>query len=634
MRILIIGPGVEDDILSRTVRQIPYLESKAFFAPHAPAIVAALTPPEHEVAIHDEPMRGPVDPVLRAQRFDVVGISLTTHQIRRCFAIADLFRRERMSGKLVVGGIGAGGIPGRLGRLFDAVFIGEAEQTWPRFLADLQAGLPRRVYYHLSKPDLTQAPAPRWELIAADLPRYGASSVQTTRGCPFDCSFCDVIYTYGRRARTKTVTQVLGEVRALEKLGARMIYLADDNFTGSRKYAKALLRDLAELNRSFAAPLSFMTQMDLGVARDDELLELIADAGLVEAQIGIESPEPGALRHMNKLQNLRLDPAEAVRKIQSYGILVLGHLIVGSDADDTGAFRRLSELADTACLAHHIVHPLMAPPGTRLWHELGRQERLVEPSEELLDLLDVATNIVPARMSRLELLEGLADYWESAYQPQRYLARALGFIRGVRRVPRVKQAGLGALWRMRRMLGRMVKFYGFEVPAEERRVFFEVLGAARRRSPELVPTAIFMHTAYMMDRERARSAARLAREQAARERLHPELVRVMRPSPVPFPELGAHLVKAAYRHIRPRVAEREALYRGVVEALIDYAGGAGTAGEPRLEQSCERVLLRLGEPSAGNGLAGGAPPAGFVREVRDAVDRTVRLRRQMEGESF
>lgn len=524
MDILLVGPGLEDDTISQAARQISYLETQAFFAPHAILTVAGLTPARHRVTIHDEPLHGPVEPLLAQRHFDVIGVTLSTGQLRRTIAIGEHCRRQGLTSTLVTGGFGMGYVSEHLTQLFDVLFLGEVEDLWAGFLDDLERGEVRPVYQAETRPDMAKAVTPRWDLVAPDVPAYTATSVQTTRGCPFDCHFCEVITTYGRKPRTKTIEQVLHEVRLLEGLGARMVYLADDNLAGNRPYARKLLRELAQLNNGFEMPLSFITQLDLTVSKDEELLALLADANLVEVQIGIESSAEASLREMNKLQNLALDPVAAVRKIQSYGIMVLGHMIVGADADDAGVFERMRRFVIDAQLARHICHPLMAVPGSKMHEEWRRQGRVLRQSVEGFDRLDIVSNVVPKLMTRVELMEGLADYHEAIYAPAAYVERAVGFLRGIERLPRVKSGGLGDAWRMRKMLARTLKFYSFSVPAEDRRVFFRVLGETRKRSTQLMPNAVYMHTGYMIERARGKAVAAILRDQAQREREDPTLV--------------------------------------------------------------------------------------------------------------
>lgn len=655
MRILLVNPGSRDDILTRVVREIPFLDSGAFFAPHALAAVAAVTPPGHDVRLHDENLHGPVDGLLASQPFDIVGITLTTNQMRRTLTIVDACRKVCAGARLVVGGIGAGTMQGRLHQQVDTLFWGEVEDTWPRFLADMAAGRPGAVYEQVAKPDMSRTPIPRWDLIGRDMPRYCAASVQTARGCPFDCAFCDVIYTYGRKVRVKPIDRVLDEVRQLERLGAKMVMFADDNFAANRPYVKELLRKLVPLNNGFRLPLGFLTQLDITIAEDDELLELLADANFLEVQIGIESTSPDSLRDMNKHQNLRGDIVQSVRKIQSYGIVVMAHMIIGTDSDDLGAFDRTARFLREAAVTHHQCHPLIAPPGTRMWYELKRQGRLIAFSDDMRDRLDITTNILPARMTRAELMEGMADYWDQVHDPQDYTRRALDFLHGIVRKPRVKQAVLADLWQNRKMITGSMTYFTRHVEPAHRKAFFDVLKETQRVSASLVPRMMYVHTGYRMDYLRARHAAAIARDQAALERANPGLVQVLsRRTHVAqaVRDRMPDIARVAYNAIRPHVTDRATLFAATLSAVIDYHDRFGQTLDEfddvqadRVATSCERVLAARASaptpadeavlsdgpstsdaPSSDEGLSSmGGPPGGFAREILDALDRAINV---------
>ncbi len=643
MKILLISPSSEDDIISRTVKDIPYMDSGAFFAPHALAAVAALTPPGHDVVLHDEHMRGPADKLIQEGSFDIIGVSLITNQLRRTLEIAEFIKGQDTAGCLVIGGIGTTNVMRKLKDLANVIFIGEAEETWPRFISDYLNGSYKKTYQQISKPDMEKTPMPRWDLIGVDIPKYGAVSVQTSRGCPHDCSFCDVIYTYGRKIRSKSTDQVISEIKALMNLDAKMIMIADDNFTANRPYAKTILRNLVDINNSLKMPLSFMSQVDITVAQDSELLELLADSNFFELQIGIESFEAESLEHMNKRQNLTLDIGGAIRKIQSYGIAVQSHLIIGSDADTTETFRKTADFVSEAHITHHSCHPLMAPPGTRLWYELKRQRRLVETDDRLKDQLDITSNIIPKNMTRVDMMEGMARYWETVTDVGHYLPRALGFINGITRRPRVKEPGLTALWSIRGMLFEVFKFYSTGVSKEDRKAFFTLLKTAARIGSYLVPKVIFLYTRYLMDRIRDTNSITIAREQAAWERNNPGSVTVL-PAEVPlsvnFREHYKDIFKAAYQLVRQSVSSKEELYRIVLDAMIDYSDrfnddidAFNDMQRENIALSCERILSQPREPSKPDDAElSETPPFGFEREMLDALDHVKRYTEVMAAE--
>jgi len=650
MKILLINPGSSEDILTRVMREIPYLDSPAFFAPHALAAVAAVTPEGHDVRIHDENLRGPVDGLLKSEPFDVIGITLTTNQLRRTLAIVELCKQHGVSGRIVVGGIGAGTMMARLHEKVGTLFWGEVEDTWPRFVRDMVAGCPKDVYQQVAKPDMANTPVPRWDLIGSDIRRYCAVSVQTARGCPFDCAFCDVIYTYGRKVRMKPVERVLDEVRQLERLGAKMVMFADDNFAADRAYVKDLLRKLGPLNNSFSLPLGFLTQLDITIAEDDELLELLADSNFVEVQIGIESTSAASLKDMNKHQNLKGDIVQAVKKIQSYGIVVMAHMIIGTDSDDATAFERTAAFLRDANITHHQCHPLIAPPGTKMWYDLKRQGRLVAFTDDMRDRLDITTNILPAQMTRVELMEGLADYWDRVHDPVDYTQRALAFLAGIKRRPKVKEAMLVSLWRNRSMMTGTFAYYTRKVPPQQRKAFFDVVKATQKVSPSLMPRMMFVHTGYWMDCLRARHASAIARDQAALEKSQPQRIQALSKQTlisVALRDRMPEIARAAYARIRPQVASREELFARTLEAIIDYHDRFGATLETfdevhadHLSMACDRVLARAAgtaEVGGGNasqdlqaqdgnfGSLAAGPPPGFAREILDALDRAVNV---------
>lgn len=517
MKILLINPSTNDDILSGTVSEIPYLESEAFIAPHSVSTVAALAPTDHEVHIHDEQIKGPVESILLdGCDYDVLGISVMATQLSRTANIVSFFRERDFSASLVVGGIGVSHMPDDLKDRVDTVFQGEAETTWPTYLNDLQNGDPASSYQQDARTDMTQVPAPRWDLLGKDIHRYGAVPVQTTRGCPYQCNFCDVIQNFGRKPRSKTVEQVVDEIRTAERLGAKMVYLADDNFGGGRGFAKELLRSIEKLNNSFDEPLALMTQVDLTIANDDELLELMADSNMLQVQIGIESIDNNSLKDMNKVQNLRLDPVDACKKVQSYGIVIMAHMIVGADSDDPGVFERFEQFLGKASIVNHLCHPLSAPPGTELWKQLEAEGRLMAASD-MGDRVDVLTNIVPKKMTRAELFEGMADYLDRIHELDDYRSRILGFIDGVSRRPRVKNGGSGSPRKRIRMLFKMFRFFLFQLGRNHRKVFLEILKATRKKGTWMMPRVFFAHTGFIMDQKRSRKVAELTRQQARLE---------------------------------------------------------------------------------------------------------------------
>ena len=639
MKILLISPGTPDDIDSQITQGIPYLFAKTLFAPHAIAAVAAITPPLHEVHLHDEYTSGPVDLLIESSRFDIIGISVTSNQQKRSLQIARFSKGVSPSSLVIFGGIGVEHFIHQEMAGIDVIFHGEAEETWPKFLEDFKNGNYQRVYKNISKPDMAKTPAPRWELLAKDLSSYTAVLLQTTRGCPFDCSFCDVIYTFGRKLRSKSIEQVLEEVRRLSALKVKMIFIADDNFAGDKKYTKELLKQLIPLNNSFKTPIEFITQIDITIANDEELLMLLADCNFQAVMIGIESVNEESLKDFNKQQNLRFPIREAIQKIQSYGIVVLAHMIIGADSDDASVFDKTEAFIADANIVHHLCHPLAAPPGTKMWYELKRAGRIIHTdNEEISDKLDIISNIIPKQMTRVELFEGLADYWESIYDPKKFTQRALTFINGIRYKPRIKEPGLADLWTLRKMLWRVFTFFMYDAGKEHKKAFFTIMRATQKKGMYLLPKIIYIYTCYLVDYNRSMHDAKIARSHAQWERENSHKL-VIDDNPIPVAEKirenATPIFHAAYLHIRRNVARKEILYTAVVSAMVDFNDRFGKTfdtfdamQEEHIKDTCDRIISQL--PPNGHASEDDmplAPPAGFTREILDALDNAVRYQR-------
>ncbi len=637
MKILLISPGTPDEIDHRIIRSIPYLFSKAFIAPHAVATVAALTPEGHEIVIHDEYMRGPIEKVLDGQSYDIIGVSVISNQIRRSVEISAICKAMCPSAIIVAGGIGVETMIQGQPHQFDVVFHGEAEDTWPQFLKDVADKTYKKTYKTYSKPDLSLTPPPRWDLIKEDLLFYKSVSVQTTRGCPYDCSFCDVIYVYGRKPRNKSIDQVLEEIRRLDELGVQMVFIADDNFSGDRNYVKELLRRLIPLNNSFNLPLGFFTQLDITIAQDDELLQLLADANFYTLMIGVESINDDALQDLNKKQNRGISIPDAIRKIQSYGMVVLTHMIIGADSDDSSVFEKTEKFINDTNVVFHICHPLAAPPGTRLWYDLMRSGRIIAMDKDvMLDQFDILSNIIPKQMSRIELFEGLADYWEQVYSPEAFLKRAIGFLDNITNRPNIPASPLKSAWAMRKMMGRVIRYFMFEVEKVHRKTFFKLMRYATKDSFFLMPKVIYLYSFYLIDYRRSLYDAEMARKHAAWEREHPEKIHIDDGNIPVNEKFRAHarsIVTAVYHNLRKRTADKETMIHLVVRVLMDFYDRNSHAFEEfddfyldQINLCCDRILDQEAEGITTEGNLGSEPPAGFTREMVDALDSKMRHR--------
>jgi radical SAM superfamily enzyme YgiQ (UPF0313 family) len=303
----------------------------------------------------------------------------------------------------------------------DHVFLGEAEATLPEFVRDVERGEAKRVYQAAERPALTATPVPDFSL--ADLKSYSAMSVQYSRGCPFQCEFCDIIEIYGRAPRTKTNDQMLAELDALLRIGWRgMVFIVDDNFIGNKRNVKRLLPALADWSGRHGRPFSFITEASVNLAEDEELLDGMRRAGFRRVFLGIETPVAASLQGARKGQNTRCDLLESVGKIQRYGMEVMAGFIVGFDDDPEDIFERQIEFIRESAIPLAMVGLLTALPDTQLWRRLEREGRLL--SESTGNNTDGSLNFVP-RMDAERLVAGYERILRTIYSPGEYYRRAL-----------------------------------------------------------------------------------------------------------------------------------------------------------------------------------------------------------------
>ena len=303
--------------------------------------------------------------------------------------------------------------------------LNEGEVTLPLFLEDLKNGSLKKIYTSNIKPDITKSPIPQWNLL--NLKKYFKMPIQCSRGCPFDCEFCDIVNLNGRIPRYKTPEQVILEIEALYQAGwSFSIFIVDDNFIGNALKAKDLLRALIEWRNRRKSQIRFMTEVSLNLADDDELLSLMREAGFNSVFIGLETPSKEALHECGKFQNNNRDPIFSVRKIQSYGIVVSGGFIVGFDSDDFSIFSRQIEFIQKTGIVVAMVGLLQALPGTKLYERLKNENRLLNNSSG--NNTDFSTNFLP-KMDPTVLVNGYKKIVSSIYSPENYYERIKTFLK-------------------------------------------------------------------------------------------------------------------------------------------------------------------------------------------------------------
>jgi radical SAM superfamily enzyme YgiQ (UPF0313 family) len=303
----------------------------------------------------------------------------------------------------------------------DYIFVGEAETTLPEFVRDFERGSPRRVYQAAERPALTATPIPDFSLI--DFKKYSAMCIQYSRGCPFQCEFCDIIEIYGRVPRTKSNGQMLAELDALHSAGWRgLVFIVDDNFIGNKRNVRLFLPELTEWSKDHNFPFSFITEASVNLAEDDVLLAMMREANFRRVFLGIETPVEESLKEARKGQNTRRNLLESVKKIQSYGIEVMAGFIVGFDSDPEDIFERQINFIHESAIPLAMVGLLTALPETQLWRRLKKEGRLL--NESTGNNTDCSINFVP-QMDIARLIEGYKNILRNIYSPKEYYHRAL-----------------------------------------------------------------------------------------------------------------------------------------------------------------------------------------------------------------
>jgi len=303
--------------------------------------------------------------------------------------------------------------------------LGEAEEIMPQVVEDMRQARVQPLYQAPHRPDVTHTPIPRWDLI--DFQNYVTLSAQFSRGCPFDCEFCDIIVMNGRLPRLKTPEQFIAELDVLRLRGWEdMVFIVDDNFIGNKPRTKALLHSLIEWRARTRTKIRFLAEASMNLADDPELYELMVQAGFKKVFVGIETPSLEALAECHKVQNRNRDLVASVQTLQSAGLEVMGGFIVGFDSDKKDIFKRQFEFIQRSGVATAMVGLLTALPQTRLWHRLKREGRLEMESSG--NNLDAEMNFQP-KMNREFLQTGYRELMKKLYEPHNYYQRVRTFLK-------------------------------------------------------------------------------------------------------------------------------------------------------------------------------------------------------------
>jgi len=420
VNILLIYPEYPETFWSYR-HALRFVSKKAGFPPLGLLTVAAMLPQSWNKRLVDVNTRDLTDTDIRWADY----IFLGAMDIQRPSAERIIARCKSLGTKVVAGG-----------PLFtthhdefpevDHLVLNEAEITLPPFLEDLRRGCALPVYSSPDHADVRRTPVPLWQL--ARLRDYGSMNVQYSRGCPYDCEFCDITVLYGRKPRIKSVTQFLTELESLYRMRWRgNVFIVDDNFIGNKRLLKnETLPALARWMDSRRHPFTLNTEASINLADDEELMQAMVRAGFDAVFVGIESPNAESLNECKKIPNRNRDLADSVRKIHRAGIQVQGGFIVGFDKDPHTIFDRMIEFIEETGIVTAMVGLLNAPRGTRLYKRLLEEGRLLNRMSG--DNTDFSINFLP-KMNLQTLLDGYTNVLRAIYGPKEYYNRVRRFLK-------------------------------------------------------------------------------------------------------------------------------------------------------------------------------------------------------------
>ena len=420
LKILLVYPQYPDTFWSFK-HALKIISKKASFPPLGLLTVATMLPDEWEKKLVDTNVTTLDDKDINWA--DYVFISAMVVQRD---SVKEVIARCRKLGAKVV----AGGPLFTTGyEEFDGVdhfVLGEAEITLPPFLADLDKGCAKHIYASNERPDIKKTPIPLWSLI--NMKKYSSMNIQYSRGCPFNCEFCDIIILNGHKPRTKDKDQMLGELEVLYRQGWRSgVFVVDDNFIGNKRRLKTeILPTIIKWMEEKKYPFAFSTEASINLADDEELMRLMVKAGFNTVFVGVETPNEESLVECNKFTNINRDLVASVKKIQNHGLEVQGGFIVGFDSDPVSIFKSQINFIQKSGIVTAMVGLLNAPRGTRLYHRLKRENRLLTGFSG--DNTDCSLNFIP-KMNYETLINGYKHILTTIYSPKQYYERVRIFLK-------------------------------------------------------------------------------------------------------------------------------------------------------------------------------------------------------------
>ncbi len=446
MKVLLVYPQYPDTFWSLK-HALKVTSKKAAFPPLGLLTVSSMLPKEWEKKLVDMNATTLTDKDIKWA--DYVFISAMVVQRE---SVMEVIRRgKKLNARMVAGGPLFTSEYDKFEEV-DHLVLNEAESTLALFLEDLIKGCAKHIYTSRERPDISKTPVPQWSLV--NMKKYAKMSIQYSRGCPFNCEFCDIIVLNGNRPRTKTEDQILSELEAIYNRGWReTVFLVDDNFIGNkRKLKEEILPAMIKWQKDRKSPFGFMTEASINLADDEELMKLMVAAGFDTVFIGIETPNEESLVECNKNQNINRDLIASIKKIQNHGMQVQGGFILGFDSDPDSIFKSQLNFIQKSGIVTAMVGLLNAPRGTRLYERLKSENRLVGDSYSG-DNTDGSLNFVP-KMGREKLINGYRHVLTTIYSSKPYYDRVKIFLKEYkpRRTKRVSQLNL---WHIRALIRSM-----------------------------------------------------------------------------------------------------------------------------------------------------------------------------------
>jgi len=476
VKILLVYPQYPDTFWSFR-HALKFVSKKAAFPPLGLLTVAAMLPGEWEKKLVDMDVTRLTDGDIKWADH----VFLSAMVVQRNSVKEVITRCRKLDTRVVAGGplftTGYEEFDG-----VDHFVLGEAEVTLPLFLKDLEEGCARHIYTSKQRPDISQTPIPLWSLI--NMKNYSSMNIQYSRGCPFNCEFCDIIILNGHKPRTKEKEQVLAELEALYHRGWRGgVFIVDDNFIGNKKKLKSgILPAIIEWRKRRKYPFALSTEASINLADDEELMKLMVDAGFNAVFVGIETPNEESLVECAKSQNQNRDLVASVKKIQNYGLEVQGGFIVGFDSDPLSIFRNQINFIQKSGIVTAMVGLLNAPPGTRLYRRLKKEDRLTKAFTG--NNTDCSLNFMP-KMNPETLIKGYQHILDTIYSPGNYYERVKTFLREYK--PRGKIASRLQSHHIRAFV-KSIWFLG--IREKGRRYYWKLVLSTLLKQPRKFPLSI------------------------------------------------------------------------------------------------------------------------------------------------